>query len=114
MTDPNDYARGSDNFCPGPSHPCPGCSEPTTKIGSVLTRTRSVDLWGCAKCQLSPPTELTEMAGKMLGESLKQEQPVEVVGMIWKGQAFKLVWRRDGNSMKGSLVPVAHPDDVWG
>ena len=86
-----------------PGTECLTCGEIIGVVGHTLG-SASVELYGCRSC-----LELGIMAPnamEFLAKSLLQDPAVSIVGVIFMGGAFRL--------QDGSLVPVAHPDDVWG
>ncbi len=93
MTDANDYAR---------ERACPDCEQPREVVGQVFTRDgKSLPFYLCEQCEdLSSPPAL---------------EGYRLAGLRIRDALYKAVWNSGGKTtLTMRLVPVAHPDDVWG
>ncbi len=98
MTDGNDYARELAI--------CPECNTPFSKVGELLTTGKSMAFYACLECESEETLSTSRAGSKALAQSQGATESLAAVGLIWMGKAYKVT--------ASGLVPVAHPDDVWG
>ncbi len=75
---------------------CEKCKLRMKRVGTILTTTKSMPLYQCARCK-----------GDQYAHVRNPRQAGKVIGCIIDGQAYKL-------GPAGEKIPVPHPDDVWG
>ena len=88
-----------------PGTHCRKCDGIIGKVGCTFGFP-SVPLYGCEVCLQREVLAPKEHAMRFLAQYQNQDIPEAIIGIVFMGQAFA--------HQDGDLVPVAHPDDVWG
>ncbi|MCZ6690225.1 MAG: hypothetical protein O7H41_11515 [Planctomycetota bacterium] len=78
---------------------CPTCGEKMGRVGTaILNQAESLPLYRCDGYR--------ERGCEKMPKTMDPVRQAKILGVIVNGQAFRME--------DGDLVPVAHPDDVWG
>ncbi len=97
-----------------PNIPCIRCGGTISKVGEAMTDKKSIPLYGCELCANSGIMNVGNCLGE-LAYHLRVAESGKVKGIIYLGQAYRLERNEDLTPEREDfLVPVAHPDDVWG
>ena len=96
MTEANHYDHetlgGAESYVPI----CKKCRLRMERVGTTLTTTKSIPLYQCSACK-----------GTIYARARKPGDGGRTIGRVVKGHWHKL-------GPDGEMIPVAHPDDVWG